>query len=94
MTTKNMTTKIMAAIVAGVVGVASLAPVAQADRRGDRDHSRSYHSERHYRHAGRHHRHGYWRDGKWIALGIIGGAALNALDDDCYRTRRGRVVCD
>jgi hypothetical protein len=55
------------------------------------------------RHYGNHHAHnhghrgrGHYRNGKWIALGILGAAAAAAIansdNDDCYY-RRGRRYC-
>jgi hypothetical protein len=86
---KNMlATSALAALLAASTAI----PAAQADRDG-----RGWHGGKHHSHGHRHNnnRHGYWRDGKWITLGIIGGAAIGALaDDNCYRTRRGRVVCN
>lgn len=86
-----MRTMIATSALAAILAASTAIPAAHADRDG-----RGWHGKHHsdgYRH-GRHHKRGYWRDGKWIALGIIGGAAIDALDDDdCYRTRRGRIVC-
>lgn len=49
-------------------------------------------------HQGRGHKsRGHYRNGKWIALGILGAAAAAAVansdDGRCY-TRRGRRYCD
>lgn len=79
--------------IAAIASTLALAP-AEAGRRGDgQRHLDNHHG---YNHSGHNRRNGYWRDGKWIALGILGAVAASALnnDDDCYRTRRGRVVCD
>ncbi len=62
---------------------------------GGRRQWRGGHRQRHH---GHHHRHGrgYWKDGKWIALGIIGAAVGAAIADsqrDCWY-RNGRRYCD
>ena len=71
----------------------SAIPVAEAGPRGrgydnhggDRDHG--------HHHQGR----GHYKNGKWIALGILGAAAAAAVANsergDCYN-RRGRRYCD
>lgn len=88
-----MRNMLVTSALAAVLAAGTAIPAAQADRDG-----RGWHGGKHHHYSHRHHhRHGgYWRDGKWIALGIIGGAAIDALDDDrdCYRTRRGRIVCN
>lgn len=87
-----MRTTLVSSALAAVLAASTAIPAAHADRDG-----RGWQGGKHYSHGyrgGRHHGHGYWRGGKWIALGVLGAAALNALDDDdCYRTRGGRVVC-
>lgn len=87
-----MRTTLVSTALAAVLAASTAIPAAHADRDG-----RGWQGGKHYSHGyrgGRHHGHGYWRGGKWIALGVLGAAALNALDDDdCYRTRGGRVVC-
>ena len=75
---------------AAALAATALVPAAQADR--FRHHG--YHGT-HHSYYGRyhHHRHGYWHNGRWIALGILGAAAVDALDRDCY-WRHGRRYCD
>lgn len=88
-----MRTILATAAIAAMMGAIAISPAEAGKRHHGGDGFRGDHG--HY-HGGRHHHgRGYWRDGKWIALGIIGSAAVGALadDDDCYRTRRGRVVC-
>jgi hypothetical protein len=70
-----------------VLAAASAVPSAYADR----GHGHGY---RGHAYNGHHHGRGYWRNGHWIALGVLGAAAVGALDDrDCWRNRYGRVVC-
>ncbi len=82
-------TKIFAtSALAVVLAAASAVPSAYADR----GHGHGYRG--HHAYNGGHHGRGYWRNGRWIALGVLGAAAVGALDDrDCWRNRYGRVVC-
>lgn len=85
-----MSNKIIALALAAAMTAAPIVPAADAGKR-------HYRGDHHHRHHG-HHRHGrgYWKDGKWIALGIIGaavGAAIADRDRDCYY-RHGRRYCD
>jgi hypothetical protein len=88
-----MSKKIPIAAMAAVLAFSSaIAPAALAD-------PRHHGGERHYyRDAGRHDHHGrgHYRNGKWIALGILGAAAAAAAADadrDCYY-RHGERYCD
>ena len=80
-------TALAAAMVAGTATVP-----AEAGRRGN-EYSGGHH---HHHHGDRGGRRGYYKDGKWIALGIFGaavGAAIaNSRDRDCYY-RNGRRYC-
>ena len=89
-----MTKHLASACLATVVAATSVVTAAQADpRRGHREYGGDHHAR--YDRGHHDHRHGYWRGGKWIALGVLGATALSALDDDdCYRTRRGYIVCE
>ncbi len=87
-----MSKKIAMLALAAAMSTATVMPQpAEAGRDG-----RHYRGD-HHRHHGRHHRHhgrGYWKDGKWIALGILGAAVGAAIADrDCYY-RHGRRYCD
>jgi hypothetical protein len=82
---KIITTTMLAAALA----TSAVVPAAQADR--GRYHS--YHGHHSSWHGGHHRGHGYWRNGRWIALGILGAAAVGAaVDRDCY-WRHGRRYC-
>ncbi len=52
---------------------------------------------KHHSYNGAHRGRGHYRNGKWIALGVLGAAAAAAIansdDDGCY-SRRGRRYCD
>jgi len=51
----------------------------------------------HHAYNGGHRGRGHYRNGKWIALGILGAAAAAAVansDDSACYTRRGRRYCD
>lgn len=78
---------------AALIGAVAIGPADAGKRGHGGDGFRGHHGHHHggHRHGGR----GYYRDGKWIALGILGAAAVGALadDEDCFRNRRGRVVC-
>lgn len=90
-----MSKKIVTMALAAVLTVATSIPAAQAHRdRGGHHYNNGHHA---YQGGHRSHRgNGHWRNGKWIALGILGAAAVGALDDgggDCYR-RHGRRYCN
>jgi coproporphyrinogen III oxidase-like Fe-S oxidoreductase len=88
-----MSKKIVALALAAAMTAGTVIPAAHADR--DRRHYRGDHHERHHGHHRRHGR-GYWKDGKWIALGILGAATAAAIADsqrDCWY-RNGRRYCD
>ncbi len=90
-----MTKKIVTMALAAALAATTVLPtVAEAGPR----RSRGYDNHHHHGHNGGHHRgRGYYRDGKWIALGILGAAAAAAIansdDGGCY-TRGGRRYCD
>lgn len=91
----------LAAALAAALPLATFATTADAAGRhfrGGGGYHHGWHSGRHYGHGygrGWHRGRGYWRDGRWIALGvgaaIVGAAAANAYDD-CY-WRHGRRYC-
>ena len=87
-----MSRKIAALALAAVFAAGTMIPAVQADP-GRGHHYRGKHNGHH----GRHHGRGYYKDGKWIALGILGAAAAAAIADseyrDCYY-RNGRRYCD
>ena len=71
----------------------SAIPAAEAGPRG-----RGYDNHGGERDHGRHHRgRGHYKNGKWIALGILGAVAAaavaNSESSGCYY-RRGRRYCD
>jgi hypothetical protein len=89
-----MSKKIATMALAAVLSVATAIPAAQADR-GRRGDHHGYNGSHHaYNYGNRHRGRGHYVDGKWIALGVLGAFAAQALDNDqdCYR-RRGRVYC-
>jgi hypothetical protein len=82
--------------VAALATAASLTAFVPSADAGPR-HFRHGHAFSHGRHfSNYHHRgHGYWHNGRWIALGVgaaIAGAAI-AADRDCY-WRYGHRYCD
>jgi hypothetical protein len=91
----NMSKKLATLALAAVLSAGTMVPAADAGKRGH--HYRGDHH--HYKHHGRHHHRGrgYYKDGKWIALGILGAAVGAAIADreygDCYY-RRGRRYCE
>jgi len=91
----NMSTKLATLTLAAVLGAGTLVPAADAGKRGH--HYRGHDSHHHGRHHRRHHGRGYYKDGKWIALGILGAAVGAAIAEheyrDCYY-RRGRRYCE
>jgi len=94
MSKKNIATLALAAALSAATVIPTTTPAEARDGR----HYRGHHAHNHGHH--RHHRHhrgrGYWKDGKWIALGIIGAAAAAAIansDRDCYY-RHGRRYCN
>jgi hypothetical protein len=84
----------IAALGAALAMVAAT-PAADAGPR----HYRGNHYNGHHGHYGRYHHRGrgYWRNGRWIALGIgaaiAAGAAGAYYDRDCY-WRHGYRYCD
>jgi hypothetical protein len=86
-----MSRKIAALALAAVFAAGTMVPTVQAGDRG------RHYSGNHHGHHGRHHGRGYYKNGKWIALGILGAAAAAAIADseyrDCYY-RNGRRYCD
>jgi hypothetical protein len=87
-----MSNKFATAALAAVLSVSAAVPAAYADR----GHGRHHNGHHAYNDRGDHHRgRGHWRNGKWIALGILGAAAAAAAADDyrdCY-WRHGRRYC-
>jgi hypothetical protein len=92
----------LAAAVLSVLPLATFSTTS-ADARGFRG-GHGYHGGhgfrggRHWSHGyGRHHGRGYWRNGRWIALGvgaaIAGAAAADYYGGDCYY-RYGYRYCD
>lgn len=89
---KNIATLALAA----AMSIATVIPTTTTAEARDGRHYRDHHAHKHYRHHRHHRGRGYWKDGKWIALGIIGAAAAAAIansDRDCYY-RHGRRYCD
>ena len=90
-----MSTKIASAALAALLAVSTAIPAYA----GPRGHGGGDNHVRMYRDGGGHgHGHrggGHWRNGKWIALGILGAAAAAAAasDRDCYY-RHGERYCD
>lgn len=79
---------------AAVLSAATVIPTTTTAEARDGRHYRNHHAHNgHHRH---HRGRGYYKNGKWIALGIIGAAAAAAIansDRDCYY-RHGRRYCD
>ncbi len=77
-------------VLAAALSTATVVPAAQAGHRGHHYRGYAYHH-------GHHHGRGYWHNGKWIALGILGAAVGAAIADseyrDCYY-RHGRRYCE
>jgi hypothetical protein len=88
-----MSKQLVSLALAAVLTAGTMVPAADAGKRGH--HYRGdHHGKHHGRHHRRHHGRGYYKDGKWIALGILGAAVGAAIADrDCYY-RRGRRYCD
>jgi hypothetical protein len=87
----NMSKKVATLALAAAMTAGTMVPVADAGSRGH--HYRGDHHRGHHRHHGR----GYYKNGKWIALGILGAAVGAAIADseyrDCYY-RHGRRYCN
>lgn len=87
-----MSKKLATLALAAAFSAATVVPAAYADR--DRGHHYRGH---HHGHHARHHGRGHWKNGKWIALGILGAAVGAAIADseyrDCYY-RHGRRYCN
>lgn len=87
-----MSKKLATLALAAAFSAATVVPAAYADR----DRSHHYRGHHHGHHA-RHHGRGHWKNGKWIALGILGAAVGAAIADseyrDCYY-RHGRRYCN
>jgi hypothetical protein len=81
-----MSKKLVTLALAAALSAGSVVPAAQADPGRHRGHHYAY----------RHGHRGYWHNGKWIALGILGAAVGAAIADseyrDCYY-RHGRRYC-
>jgi hypothetical protein len=88
----NMSKKLATLALAAAMTAGTMVPVADAGKRGHH-----YRGDHHHGHHARHHGRGYYKNGKWIALGILGAAVGAAIADseyrDCYY-RRGRRYCD
>jgi len=85
-----MSKMIISGVLAAALAATAAVPVAEAGRY--RHHNGYSHYNNHSNWRG-HRGHGYWRNGKWIALGILGAAAAGAIaDEDCY-WRHGRRYC-
>lgn len=93
----------LAALGTALVVTTTAIPTADAGPREYRGKQHSYSGQHRsyrgqHRYSGRsHHRgRGYWRNGRWIALGIgaaIAAGAAGAYDRDCY-WRDGYRYCD
>jgi hypothetical protein len=87
----TMSKKVATLALAAAMTAGTMVPVADAGKRGH--HYRGDHHRGHHRHHGR----GYYKNGKWIALGILGAAVGAAIADseyrDCYY-RHGRRYCN
>jgi hypothetical protein len=86
----------VAAVGAAAFAMVATVPAADAGPRHYRGKHYSYNG--HHGNYGRnHHRgRGYWRNGRWIALGIgaaIAAGAAGAYERDCY-WRNGYRYCD
>jgi hypothetical protein len=88
-----MSKTLAALALAAAMTAGTAIPAAEAGKRGHH-----YHGNNHHKHHGHHHRgRGYYKDGKWIALGILGAAVGAAIADSRYRDcyyRNGRRYCD
>jgi opacity protein-like surface antigen len=89
-----MSKKFATMALAAALAATSAIPVAHADPRG---HGRGWNNHAGHGYNGGHRGRGHYRNGKWIALRILGAAAaaavVNSDRGDCY-TRRGRRYCD
>ncbi|MFA7305077.1 MAG: hypothetical protein WC026_00210 [Hyphomicrobium sp.] len=86
----------IAAVGAAAFAMVATVPAADAGPRQYRGKHYSYNGN--HGNYGRHHRRGrgYWRNGRWIALGIgaaIAAGAAGAYERDCY-WRNGYRYCD
>lgn len=86
----------IAALGTAVLAMIATIPAADAGPRHYRGKHYSYSG--HPGHYGRYHHRGrgYWRNGRWIALGVgaaIAAGAAGAYDRDCY-WRHGYRYCD
>jgi hypothetical protein len=85
-------------LAAAIVSALPLMTFATTADAGGRHYRGGYNHGWHGRHYGRGYGHrgrGYWRNGRWIALGVgaaIAGAAAASAYDDCY-WRHGRRYC-
>ena len=88
-----MSNKLASLALAAALSAGTMIPAAQADP-GRGNH---YRGHNHAYNGGHHRGRGHWRNGKWIALGILGAAAAAAAADseyrDCYY-RNGRRYCE
>lgn len=79
------------ALAATAVAGLGLFAASQAEARPFGHRHGGFHGHRHFGHGHggfhghRHfHRHGHWRGGPWLGLGLVGGAVMAS---DCYRVR-------
>lgn len=89
-----MSNKIATMALAAALAVTAVIPAAYAGpERGRHFNGNSQHAYNGGHHRGR----GHWRNGQWIALGILGAAAAAAVansdNGDCYY-RQGRRYCE
>ena len=89
-----MSRKITSIALAAATAAASILPSALPAQADPGRHYRG-----HYAYSGHYHRghRGYWHNGQWIALGILGAAVGAAIADSEYRHcyyRYGRRYCD
>lgn len=92
--TKKIVTMALAAALAATTVLPTVADAGPRRGRNFDNHGNHHvHNGGHRGHRGR----GHYRNGKWIALGILGAAAAAAVansdDVGCYR-RNGRRYCN